>query len=137
MVMYHSHCTSIKPLLNPLYAICLLLPAGFTCRWQLTPDQPDLLLSVDYRGLLPDESIVLELAPNNIIRLRAPDGGPGAVFQASVWVEHSILVSFQTTRRSTDRGGGSLVSQTRLACALNTVLKQHAWLGRARRVGSQ
>lgn len=89
----------------------MLLSAGFTCRWQLTPDQPDVLLSIDYRGLLPDESIVLELAPNNIIRLRAPEG-PGAVFQASVWVERSILVSFQTTRLSTDRGGGWVVSYT-------------------------
>lgn len=80
--------------------------AGFTCRWQLTPDQPDVLLSVDYRGLLPDESIILELAPNNVIRLNAPtDGSPGAVFQASVWVEDSILVSFRTTRLSTDKGG--------------------------------
>lgn len=87
---------------------CLLLllwHAGFACRWELTPDQSDVLLSVDYRGLLPDESITLELAPNNIVRLTPPaDGSPGAVFQASVWVEHSILVSFQTTRTSTSKG---------------------------------
>lgn len=91
-----------------MHACCPLLPgrAGFTCRWQLTPEQPDVLLSVDYRGLLPDESITLELAPNNVIRLNAPtDGSPGAVFQASVWVEDSILVSFRTTRLSTDKGG--------------------------------
>jgi len=87
---------------------CLLLLVwriGFACRWELTPDQSDVLLSVDYRGLLPDESITLELAPNNIVRLTPPaDEGPGAVFQASVWVEHSILVSFQTTRTSTSKG---------------------------------
>jgi hypothetical protein len=74
------------------------------CRWELLPNQPDVLLSVDYRGLLPDESITLELSPNNIIRLETPDGGPGAVFQASAWVDSSILVSFQSTRTSTDRG---------------------------------
>jgi hypothetical protein len=82
----------------------LTLTAGFVCRWELLPNQPDVLLSVDYRGLLPDESITLELSPNNIIRLETPDGGPGAVFQASAWMESSILVSFQSTRTSTDRG---------------------------------
>lgn len=84
--------------------LLLLLASGFTCRWQLTPDQSDVLLSVDYRGLLPDEAIILELAPNNVIRLKAPENGPGAVFQASVWVERSILISFVTTRTSTSKG---------------------------------
>lgn len=87
----------------------LNLAAGFVCRWELLPNQPDVLLSVDYRGLLPDESITLELSPNNIIRLETPDGGPGAVFQASAWVDSSILVSFQSTRSSTDRGESSNV----------------------------
>lgn len=82
--------------------VCVI--TGFTCRWELVPDQPDVLLSVDYRGLLPDESIILELAPNNVVKLTPPEGGPGAVFQASIWVEHSILVSFQSTRASTSKG---------------------------------
>lgn len=95
-------------------------PKGFTCRWQLTPEQPDVLLSVDYRGLLPDESITLELAPNNVIRLVAPqDGSPGAVFQASVWVEDSILVSFRTTRLSTDKVGAFSISWTSVASSKN------------------
>lgn len=67
---------------------------------------------------MPDESITLELAPNNIIRLNSPEGGPGAVFQASVWVEHSILVSFQTTRLSTEKG----VSSARTCGAMHAVV---------------
>jgi hypothetical protein len=66
---------------------------------------------------MSDEFITLELAPNNIIRLNSPDGGPGAVFQASVWVEHSILVSFQTTRLSTEKGVSSERTRGAHACS--------------------
>jgi hypothetical protein len=63
-----------------------------------------VLLSIDYRGLLPDESITLVLGPSNIIQLTRPADTPGAVYQASLWIERSILVAFQTTRSSTSRG---------------------------------
>lgn len=105
MCTMHSTCHHSCNVIQVTCCLYVLtLAAGFVCRWELLPNQPDVLLSVDYRGLLPDESITLELAPNNIIRLETPDGGPGAVFQASTWVDSSILVSFQSTRTSTDRG---------------------------------
>jgi hypothetical protein len=87
-------------------------PPGFVCRWELFPEQPDVLLSIDYRTLLPDEAIMLVLGPNNIIRLGPTPEGGGAMYQASLWVERSILVAFQTTASNTSRVGAFSVSWT-------------------------
>jgi hypothetical protein len=79
--------------------------AGFFCRWELLPDYPELTLTVDYSKLLEDESVTLYLAPSNVIQLRRPDNPEvGGLFQTSVWVERSIFVELQTTRKSTSEG---------------------------------
>lgn len=81
------------------------LIAGFFCRWELLPDYPELTLIVNYSGLLDDEVLVLYLGPNNIVKLTKPSSGdPGGVFQATIWVDRSIFVEFQTTRGSTSAG---------------------------------
>lgn len=79
--------------------------AGFFCRWELVPDYPELTLTVNYAGLLHDESLMLYLGPNNIIRLEKPGKeDSGGVFQSTIWVERSIFVEFQTTSESTSAG---------------------------------
>jgi len=56
-------------------------------------------------GLLPDEAVTLYLSPENVIRLQTgEDDNQGGVFEAEVWVDHSIFVEFQTTKSSTSAG---------------------------------
>ncbi|WIA41933.1 hypothetical protein OEZ86_009244 [Tetradesmus obliquus] len=81
-------------------------PRGFFCRWELLPDFSDLTVTVDYSKLLDDESITLYLAPDNVIQLRQPKQPEiGGVFTTTVWVERSIFIEFQTTRKSTSEVG--------------------------------
>jgi hypothetical protein len=83
----------------------LYLPPGFFCRWELVPENPQLLLTVNYANLLPDESVTLYLSPDNVVRLERPaDSSKGGRFEVSAWVDHSVFVEFQTTRTSTFDG---------------------------------
>eukprot|EP00775_Hariotina_reticulata_P004868 gene4868-5113_t len=85
-------------------------PRGFFCRWELVPEHPELMLTVNYANLLPDESVTLYLSPENVVRLERPaDLSKGGRFEVSAWVDHSVFVEFQTTRTSTfDVGGFSV-----------------------------
>lgn len=54
---------------------------------------------------MDDESLVLYLGSNNIIKLTKPgQKDAGGVFQATIWVDRSVFIEFQTTRGSTSDG---------------------------------